>query len=295
MPSCWSFDVYARVLGCCLLLVVSGVSAQGNSLRWLVNDFPPYTDVSGPLPGAGIADDVMRYLQARLPQYHHEFEAASFARAYAQMELGEPVCHPATLKLPGRDRAMLFSRPMLLLQSQRVLIREDQLDRFEAYLDDQRRIDVRRLLADTQLVTTISERRGYSPSITAALQEAGAKPHILEAGVNFSAPYQQLLEGWIDYLFAYPTELVWYQRLHKDEPQVALREFSVSGEQPYVLGYIACTRSAWGEQVIRDIDQQLKLAGPRPPWTDRVIEFTASEERNRYEESLIRSQPFIQP
>ncbi|MCZ4321871.1 hypothetical protein [Pseudomonas anguilliseptica] len=287
--------MYACVLGCCLLFVVSGVSAQSNSLRWLVNDFPPYTDVTGQLPGTGIADDVMRYLQARLPQYHHEFEVASFARTYAQMELGEPICHPTTLKLPGRDKAMLFSRPILFLQSQQVWIRQDQLSRVEAYLDDQGQIDVQRLLGDTGLVTTISERRGYSPLITAALKEVGAQPHVLKAGVNFSAPYQQLLAGWIDYLFVYPTELGWYRRMHQNESSVALRGFAVAGDQPYVLTYISCTRSAWGEHVIRDIDQQLKLAGPRPPWKDRVVEFTASEDRRRYEESLTRSQPFTQP
>ena len=62
---------------------------------------------------------MLRYLQQHLPQYRHEFEEASFARAYALMEQGEPVCHATTLKLPGRERAMLFSRPVLFLPAQR--------------------------------------------------------------------------------------------------------------------------------------------------------------------------------
>lgn len=286
--------MYARALGCCLLFAVSGVSAQSNSLRWLVNDFPPYTDVSGQLPGSGIADDAVRYLQARMPQYHHEFEVASFARVFGLMELGEPVCHPTTLKLPGRDQLMLFSRPILFLQSQQVLIRKEQLKRIEPYLNEQSQINVRLLLNDPGLITTVSERRGYSPAISAALQEVGSPPQILKSGVNFSAPYQQLRAGWIDYLFAYPTELGWYNRLHGDGSDTAIHGIPIVGDQPYTLTYIACTRSAWGEQVIRDIDLQLKLAGTRPPWTDRVVEFTPSEDRSRYEDALTRSKPFAQ-
>ena len=107
-----------RTLGCCLLFVVSGVRAQDAPLRWLVNDFPPFTEAGPQIPGQGIAADMLRYLQQHLPQYQHQFEAASFARAYALMERGEEVCHPTTLKAPGREQVMLFSRPVLFLPAQ---------------------------------------------------------------------------------------------------------------------------------------------------------------------------------
>jgi uncharacterized protein (TIGR02285 family) len=288
--------VLVRILGCCLLLAASAVHAQEERLRWLLNDFPPFSEVDGAtLPGQGITDALVRYLQQNLPQYRHEFEVASFARAYALMERGEPVCHPTTLKLPGREQSLLFSRPTLFLAAQQVLIRADRLQRVEPYLDAQERIDVRRLLADTQLVTAVSERRGYSPSINAALAGQGPQPHVLKAGVSFSAPFQQLQAGWIDYLFAYPVELGWYRHLHHGEPEVALRGLSIAGDAPFMLGYIACARGAWGERVIRDIDQQLLRAGPRPLWAMRIIEFTANEDREPYERALAEQQPFAAP
>lgn len=284
-----------RIMGCCLWFVVSAVNAQDVRLRWLLNDFPPFTEVDGQVPGRGIADGLLSYLQAHMPQYRHEFEVASFARAYALMERGEPVCHPTTLKMSEREQAMLFSRPVLFMPSQQVLIRNDRLDRVAPYLDAQGRVDVQRLLNDPQLVTAISERRGYSPSISRALAKQGSQPQVLKAGVNFSAPFQQLRAGWIDYLFAYPVELGWYYRLHQDEPAIAIRRLGIAGDPPYMLGYIACTHSTWGEQVIHDIDQQLRQAGPRPPWTERVIEFTANEDRESYERALVEQRPFAQP
>lgn len=285
----------ARILGCCLLLAVSGAGAQDGRLRWLLNDFPPFNEVGQRIPGQGIADAVLLYLQPRLSQYHHEFEVASFARAYALMERGEPVCHPTTLKLPGREKIMLFSRPTLFLLSLQVLIRADRLQRVTPYLDAQGHVDVRRLLGDGQLVTAVSERRGYSPSIGAALAELGPQPHVLKGGVKFRAPFQQLMAGWIDYLFAYPVELGSYLRQNGGESPVALQRLPISADPPYMLGYIACTRSAWGEQVIRDIDEQLRLAGPRPPWVDKIVENTASEDRERYERALVEQRPFAQP
>lgn len=285
----------ARILGCCLLCAVSAAHAQDGRLRWLLNDFPPFTEVGQQLPGQGIADAMLLYLQPRLPQYRHEFEVASFARTYALMERGEPVCHPTTLKLPGREKTMLFSRPVLFLLSQQVLIRADRLPRVAPYRDAQGQVDVRRLLGDTQLVTAVSERRGYSPTISAALAELGPQPHVLQGGVQYSAPFRQLLAGWIDYLFAYPVELVKYQLQDGGESPIALQRLDISGAPPYMLGYISCTRSAWGEQVMREIDEQLRLAGPRPPWVDKIIEYTASEDRERYERALVEQRPFAQP
>ena len=65
----------------------------------------------------------------------------------------------------------------------------------------------------------------------------------------------------------------WYQRQHPDVASTALRQLAVAGDPSYMLGYIACTRGEWGEQVIHDIDEQLAKVGPRPPWTEKLIEY----------------------
>lgn len=283
------------MLGCCLLLVVSVANAQGERLRWLINDFPPFTEVGAQLPGRGIADDALRYLAAHLPQYRHEYEVASFARAYALMARGEPVCHATTLKLPGREKLMFFSRPLLLLPSIRVLVRADRLERIAPYVDRERGVDVARLLADSSLVTAISERRGYSPRINAALEEQGPQRHVLQAGVKFDTPIQQLMAGWIDYLFTYPAELAWYRQQHPQVSQAALQGLPIAGDPPYTLAYIACAHNAWGERVIHDIDEQLRLAGPRPPWVDSTLHYIDREEVASYERALARQRPFAQP
>lgn len=282
-----------RTLGCCLMLAVSSVAAQEGRLLWLINDFPPFTEVSQQTAGQGIADSLMQHVQSHLPQYRHETEVASFARVYALMERGEQVCHPTTLKMPGREHVMLFSRPALFLTSQQVVIRADRQSRFAPYIDSSGQIDVSRLLADAQLVTAVSERRGYSVAITNALKALGDQPHVLKAGVNFTAPFQQLAAGWIDYLFAYPVELGRYRR-QPGVVEVAMQTLEIAGDPPYMLGYISCTRSVWGEQVIRDIDEQIRLAGPRPPWVEKIVEYTASEDLETYERALVEQHPFSQ-
>lgn len=287
--------VLVRILGCCLLFAVSGVRAQDAPLRWLINDFPPFTETGAQMPGRGISADMLRYLQRHLPQYQHRFEAASFARAYALLEHDEAVCHPAMLKAPERERIMLFSRPVLFLPAQQVLIRAEHLPQVTPYLDSEGRVDVRRLLADAQLVTAISERRGYSRGITSALDQVGARAHVLKAGVKFDAPFQQLMAGWIDYLFAYPVELGWYLHSRQAQPAVPLNRLAIAGDPPYMYGYIACARSAWGEQVISDINQQLRQAGARPPWVETILAYLDPEQRQIYERALVELRPFAQP
>ncbi|WP_171016590.1 TIGR02285 family protein [Pseudomonas sp. D(2018)] len=274
-------------------LHVTASQADSNKLVWLMNDFPPFIDVSGSMPGRGIADELVRYLIPRMPEYQHEFEVASIARAHGLMEQGEQVCHPSLLMNEDRKRIMVFSDPVFFILTHRVLIRKDRLDRFSAYLMPDGSIDAKRLTHDPNLVTAITERRAYSPSINAALEDVADTRHILKAGVQFNSPFHQLMSGWIDYLFAYPVEYGWYRKQQNESSDVVMRTIPISGDPEFILGYVTCTKGLWGQKVIEQVNAAIKEAGPRPSWVQKTVDYTAPEEVERFEKAFERNSPFL--
>lgn len=277
--------MFFRAVMCCLAMASLNVAAEPVKITWLINDFPPFSDVTEESPGVGIADEIIRYLQQHLPQYEHEFQVATFARVYALMRERMNVCHATTLKLPGRSVDMYFSKPVLVLLPQQVLVNKGQEERFAGYLDSDGRVIVSRLMSDSSLVTAISEQRGYSASVNHALASLGPQTHILQAGTQFQAPFKQLKAGWIDYMFAYPVETNWYESTLPVDDSHFVR-YEIAGDPPYMLGYVACSHNEWGRKVIESIDEQLRVAPSPAPWTEKMIEYTQPAELPRYKHIL---------
>ncbi|WP_348943855.1 TIGR02285 family protein [Chitinibacter sp. FCG-7] len=282
-----------QILCLCTILFSAGAwSTPTSTINWILNDFPPFIDVSGEMPGKGIADEMLRFIMPRMPEYTHHFEVASIARAHGLMAQKQLVCHPALLMNDERKKIMEFSDPVFFILTHRILIREDKLARFKPYMTADGSIDALRLVKDSSLVTAVTEKRGYSPSINAALSSVQGSPHILKAGVQFSAPFNQLTSGWIDYLFSYPAEYGWYREQNAEAKKVKMKTLRISGDPEFILGYVTCTKGEWGEQVIKKVNAAIKSAGTRPPWVDKTIFYTERSEVKKFEKTFNRHNPY---
>lgn len=276
----------------CTVLSASAGATPERMITWMMNDFPPFIDVSGEMPGSGIADEMLRYIMPRLPEYEHHLEVASIARAHGLMGQKQQVCHPALLMNHERKKIMVFSDPVFFTLTHRVLIREDRLARFKPYMTAEGSIDALRLVQDPSLVTAITEKRGYSPSINVALASALGSKNILKAGVQFSAPFNQLTSGWIDYLFSYPAEYGWYREKNVEAKKIKMKTLRISGDPDFILGYVACTKGQWGEQVVKRVNSVIKSAGTRPPWVDKAAFYTDPGEVRQFEAVFKSHNPF---
>ncbi|MDX5300047.1 MAG: hypothetical protein LPK85_13985, partial [Gammaproteobacteria bacterium] len=220
---------------------------------------------------------------------------ASLARVHGLMAQGEAYCHPALLRKPERERIMHFSEPAHFILTHRIMIRADRLALFEPFRMPDGSIDAQRLVKNPALVTAMSEKRAYSPSISAALAELDDDRHILRAGVEFKSPFHQLMEGWIDYLFAYPVEYGWYQHQGQGLPEQALLALRIHGDPELIIGYVTCTRSEWGATIIREVNAAMHRVRGIPPWIERAIQYTAPSELEAYLRALERESPYRTP
>lgn len=267
-------------------------ASERTTITWILNDFPPFIVVDGALPGDGFIDAALRYIIERMPEYEHRFEVAGIARAVGLMQQGEKICHPALLKTPAREAFAVFSGPTHFALSHTVVTRRDRLDRLARYLGADGKVDVARLLADENLKTSLTEKRAFSPAIDQALTALGPRSNIQTIGVRFDSPFMQLAAGWIDYVFAYPVEPGWYRSRGRMATDVELVHLPVAGGEEYVVGNMACTAGAWGEEVTARIDAAVAAAGDRPPWIDREKELSDPAAAQRLEEIFQRVAPF---
>lgn len=292
------------VFALCLATAVIGTANAARSadatdsdkptIMWLLNDFPPFIQVDGPLPGKGFVDAAVRHIIERTPEFNHRFEVSGIARALNLMQLGLPVCHPALLPTSERLAYAVASRPVHFALPHHVVARADTADRLRPFLNAQGRINIDGLLNDTSLKTSVTEQRAFAPAIQSALNARKGAPNILMTGVHFNAPFLQLAAGWVDYIIAYPVEPRWYIS-NETTPGASLVYFPIVGVEDYILGHVLCTKGAVGDALIKRIDAIVAAAAPRPPWIDVEVALSDSASAQQLEDLLTRFNPYTRP
>lgn len=281
---------------CGLLGFVGVASAQetkaNKTILWLLNDFPPFILVDKELPGLGFVDAAVKYFVKHMPDFEHRFEVAGVARLQGLMAQGAPVCHPALLRTPEREKLAYFSNPVHFALTHHVLIQRKNLARLREHIGSDGKVDVQALLSDSKLSTSLTEGRALGTEIDAALARHQGQAHLKTTGVHFDAPFRHLAAGWTDYVFAYPVEPGYYNMQGRITAPLDLVYLPIAGTKDYTVGHVVCTKSAWGREVIARINTVLAQAGPRPPWVDTQLSYMDTASISRFEQLLARHSPF---
>jgi uncharacterized protein (TIGR02285 family) len=235
-------------------------------IAWVLIEFPPSFILDTALPGRGHQAGFVRYIVERMPEYEHEFEKSTIVRALGQMKQGRPVCSPSLLKTAERQTYGEFSIPEDFNLSTHIVVRKDRRERLAPYVAEGGRVNLVRLLADTSLITSITDGRTFPPLINQALAAAGDQKNIIRTGAKLQTPIQQLAAGWIDYTLNYPSELKWYLDNAGLQDQASLTYIPIEGLADFVESHVVCTKGPWGQRVIERMNAIIRDAGPRPPW-----------------------------
>ena len=259
---------------------------------WILNDFPPFILVGDALPGEGFIDAALKRIVEHLSDYSHRFEVSSVTRALGLMTQGERVCHPSLLPSEARLEVAVFSEPVHLILPHHIVLPRGALERFRPHLDENGAIDVFDLIADTRLTTAIPDQRVYSSRINEALARHDG-PHVQRSAGQFAAAFKQLAAGWIDYVIAYPVEPPWYRAHDPALESLDLIYLPIAGNEAFTLGHVACTRGAWGEQVIAGVDAAVRAEGERPSWIGAERQWLDSEGVRLHDAVFERHNPFV--
>lgn len=239
-----------------LLFVISfsQASVASSKIFWQTYHRPPSVIKYGEHQGKGFVQLVLNQIVLEMPEYEHIMATTSLARAIEDIKLGKQVCHPSLIKTASRQASAYFSKAVLISPTNRIVMTQQDAQQ----LGLRGPVDLTSLLREPFVTAGVIKSRSFGTRIDNILLAHADPDHVVEISNNSIAPlFKMLLLDRLSFTIAYPFELRYFnQGLLNNEN--ALASFAIKNAEAYVLGNIACSKTPWGKQVIRKVDEVLK-------------------------------------
>lgn len=202
------------------------------------------------------ADELLQWLQARLPGVAFKPVVANAERSWALIREQQQACHAGAARTPERERVAHFTNTWLLPPPQ-LIVRQDRRNALP--LDERGAVDLPALLRNTSLQGVVARGRSYGPTLNAMLESAPADAPLQRiAGADYGSNLlSMLVQGRVDYTIDYPDVLVTRTVSARAAGEAQLAALPVKGAQDAIVSGIACPRTPWGQAAIRRIDSAL--------------------------------------
>lgn len=293
------------LLGLAAGLAAAGVRAQElPPLQWMVRDLPPhFSYAKGRVPqsidelGHGELDGFLRLIVQRMPQYRHEFVDLPFGRFESQVRVGQTLCSILHVRNEERLQWLYFTTlfPPLLERQLHLIVRRDQLDRFEGLGAS---VSLRDLFARKDLQGLLPQARSFGAQVDAAIVAAGTAAPRTVVPPKQSHLLAMLRAGRMDYTIEYATVALGYQQLQgvDDLAVIPIRDGATTQ-----LATLACSRNAEGRARIEAIDAAVRELARDPrrdawmrAWRTEPLTPTDRQRVIRYMDERARSGPQIE-
>ncbi|WP_299978997.1 hypothetical protein [uncultured Pseudoteredinibacter sp.] len=240
-----------------LLVALSNyVFAESNKVKpeilWLQFDFPPYEIASGNDKNQGQIDRIRSLIIDRLPQYRHQKPTLVNQARMDRLMLQNNSCHMGMLKPKNPKPHLIYSKPHMTGTPHHIIASEKSKDRF--YRNNEA-ISLRELLKEGELLLSVPSRSmgNVLNGIFSEYQQAISIRESSNVGVDF---FTLIDKGRIDYTIEYPPSITRWNQNHPDNKLIAIPIQELSAYYP--IGYAACSNSALGKKVIRDINHSFE-------------------------------------
>jgi len=234
-------------------------AADDKTLTWAVIELPPVTmfTIRNPTAlsdlGNGSSDVATRAIATHLPGYEHRVVNASVSSAMADMRAGKSLCLGAALRSPEIEK-VAYLTPRGITPPAHLVIRKSDVERITG---GAKSVSLKTLLRRRDLSGTIGTIRPLGLGIDELID----KPQRRLKQVP-TAQYGSLLQavdaGRTDYTIELPYVVGYFtgQEVFKND-LVAIPLDEAVDLTPV---YVACTRSPWGAQMIREMDTAIRAA-----------------------------------
>ncbi|MBI3728406.1 MAG: TIGR02285 family protein [Burkholderiales bacterium] len=244
-------------------LLASGLTqAAGQAVsqvNWYVFPLPPLYIPEGQGKGEGIVDlALQRHLIPNLPGYQHKFIHVPLKRLELMLKDESNACALGLFKNAEREKTMVFSAPFFAQIPPGAMIPRAQIAQLRPYLGAGDKLNLSKLLEDEVLTVGVQSGRSYGAAIDELLlAHKGKKSIFLNSAPNAAKSlFQMNAMGRVNLMLGYPYEANFLNS--RDSADFIDLKFYPLQEQPaFLLGYAACSKSPFGEQVIEQINTVL--------------------------------------
>ncbi|MFN4165253.1 MAG: hypothetical protein ACK4GK_11810 [Ferrovibrio sp.] len=251
------------------MLLPAGAQAK-EALIWLKTEWPPVFTARSD----GFGDQALAWLMDRLPDYEHSVQNLPLARLLKTLESQDAtICASGLARNPAREQQYLISRDFMHMPALALVVRADAVDAFARYRRADGGVEMRRLLAQSDLKGAVNDNRSYGAILDAMLQ--GTSLVRLSKTSNMVS---MLAARRFDWALLYPFEATRQARQEAPAPEIA--GLPIAEIPGLIEGGITCNRTAGGRQVIAKIDR-LIAANPSWPWMAPMLDWLDPETRRR--------------
>ena len=260
-----------------LLAVAQQAWPQTTEIPWAIEEWPPFVILNnGKAPrnpqelGDGAVDHMLLELIKRLPAYHHVFQLSNVQRLQRAMEQGENLCTAAAIKTTERLKYSYFT-PAFLGSPMALVV---QQARKEALIGDENPASLAKIIAQHGEEGRLQYLRVYGPQVDAVIEKSPVvvkRERVPAAGFLL----RPLSQGLFGFTLEYPAAVEYARRQGRLAGPVLTLPIREAPDR--VVGYVACTRNAWGKRVIEDIDSAIRQASVEPNYYDAIAKWLPSD------------------
>lgn len=238
-----------------LLFSLTCQASELQEIIWLSDD-ENYVKNFRRATADNIDSDTNNLLLEKIKQFDIKLQYTPLGRIEKLMESGENYCIANRLKNKTRLKQNLFSLPLNLFIGLRLYSSKEISP---TLLNSAHELATINSLFSLQQdnILLVSRGRSYGDFLDQQIASIPAKNVYLLSGQSYiKAAFEMLAHNRVDYIIEYPAEVT--IMLRKYPKPLQLKSVGISGANDYVIGYLACNKSAIGEKFIEYVNTQLK-------------------------------------
>jgi uncharacterized protein (TIGR02285 family) len=251
-----------RLLGLAWLLLVPPAIAQDKpTVKWIIQNGPPWMITQGDAAGRGWLDQSLKYLFAHTPEFHHVIEIVPLARTWDEIRNNDGVCFGAALKTPEREKFAVFSRQAYWLLPHKIMVRKSFLGAHESLVRG-REVDFAALVTSLGLTGGgLVAGSSYGADLDAILnsQPSGHIVAVQESRQIIA----MLASDRLDWVLGYPDEFMYLTRKESLSSDQFIT-LDIKGHTALTDAYVTCSNGPLGRRVIAAVNRAIGEAGSPP-------------------------------
>jgi len=241
---------------CFLILfsILPSVLFSKDTIYWYHPIFPPINIVHGEYKEKGILDNINTKIFSHLKEYKHQKVIANFKRTIQSIAQKKNVCASGLLWNKLRATHVEFSVAHSLSQLLSLIIKKENLYKYETYKTSEGTYKLENILKDNSLFLGYSLGRAYSKNIDAILQKNISKGNSIGIGQHtvLKALLQMLHKGRIDYTIGYSYEMSYVaSEFNLKSSYISL---PIHNANELIPVYVGCPKNDWGKNIIKKLN-----------------------------------------
>lgn len=242
-----------------MTLSYSSLAASKKVLHWYEFDLPPYHIKEGANKRKGLSQVIQQSLIDSMPQYRHTTRFANTTRTFNDIAIKDNVCAFSLIKTPRTEQTMHLSKPWLLIMSNGLSIRKNDLEKYARYIQDGY-IDLDLLMQNTNFKLGTIKSRPYGDYLDGLLLKFKRSNKIKVIGGSAILPnlLTRLIKSQqIDGVLGYATEVKYFTKEYDTHGESTVF-IPVQHAQKTYSAYMGCSKTPFGAQVIADANKLIE-------------------------------------